>query len=118
VTWLWLPAAATVVLDEVKRAPDATPGTMELLIASCLQEFKGRAKRASLGLAPITRWTWTSPGLLTFKSKFNPTWEPRYLAVERLADLPAVLVAAFLLHYPEVTRQWQRVPALRLPLSF
>ncbi len=120
VTWLWLPAARTMVLDEVRRAPGAPPGTMDLLIATCLQEFRGRAAVASLGLAPITGagralvarllrdglgLRAVSPGLYAFKAKFRPAWEPRYLVVEWLVDLPAVLLAALLLHCPELGRR-------------
>lgn len=133
VTWLWLPAAQTVVLDEVKRRADAPPGTMDLLITSCLQEFSGRARRASLGLAPITgagyaprlamaesllRKTFglstLAPGLYSFKAKFNPTWERRYLVVESLLDLPVVLIALLLLHYPQLTRSLQAIARLRV----
>ena len=114
-TWLWLPAARAMVLDEIKRAPIAPPGTTELLIARSLAAFAGRASVASLGLAPIVgRGTalvaralrdvlgvrGASPGLLAFKAKFRPGWEPRYLVVERLVDVPAVLLAVLLLHYP------------------
>src|SRR5207302_6479261 len=55
VTWLWLPARRTMVLDEVKRRPQAPAGAIELLIATSLERFQGRAERASLGLAPIAR---------------------------------------------------------------
>jgi lysylphosphatidylglycerol synthetase-like protein (DUF2156 family) len=115
VTWLWLPARRAVVLDEVKRAPSAPPGTVELLIERSLETFRGRARVASLGLAPIAG-TGTalaaralrdvlgvrsaSPGLGAFKAKFRPGWEPRYLVVERLVDVPAVLLAVLLLHHP------------------
>jgi lysylphosphatidylglycerol synthetase-like protein (DUF2156 family) len=120
VTWMWLPAARTMVLDEVKRAPNAPPGTVELLIARSLDAFRGRAGVASLGLAPIAG-TGTalvaralcdvlgvrsaSPGLLAFKAKFRPTWESRYLVVERPVDVPAVLLAVLLLHHPELLRR-------------
>ena len=128
VTWFWLPAAPTVVLDEVKRAADAPPGTMDLLIATCLMEFQGRANRASLGLAPITgagqaarlavaegflRRTLgvaaLGDGLYSFKAKFNPTWEQRYLVVERPLDLPPVLLALLLLHYPGLAARLHRL---------
>jgi phosphatidylglycerol lysyltransferase len=120
VTWLWLPAARTMVLDEVKRAAGAPSGTVELLMATSLREFRGRADVASLGLAPITGagralaarllrdllgLRSVSPGLYAFKAKFRPVWEPRYLVVERLVDVPAVLMAALLLHHPELARR-------------
>lgn len=125
VTWLWLPAAATFVLDEVKRSPHAPAGTTELLIATSLLEFRGRARRASLGLAPLTDARHAaglavveafllkvlgvrslSPSLYAFKAKFGPAWEPRYLIVEGMGDLPPVLLALFLVHYPELGRRW------------
>jgi lysylphosphatidylglycerol synthetase-like protein (DUF2156 family) len=124
VTWLVLPAASTVVLDEVKRAPGAPGGTVDLLIASCLIEFKGRVAKASLGLAPVVsaqtaprlarfegfirralRIANVSPGLYAFKAKFAPAWEPRYLVMESVLDLPRVVLADFLLHYPELSRR-------------
>lgn len=52
-TWLSLPAARAMVLDEVKRASSAPPGTVELLIERSLVAFRGRAGLVSLGLAPI-----------------------------------------------------------------
>jgi lysylphosphatidylglycerol synthetase-like protein (DUF2156 family) len=133
VTWLWLPAAGAIVLDEVKRSREAPSGAIELLIATSLQELRGRAARASLGLAPITgvhqsarlaaaegflrnvlRMTSVSPGLHAFKAKFDPAWEPRYLVVERWTDLALVLLAAFLLHYPDaIRRSWGRATVPR-----
>jgi len=123
VTWLPLPAARTMVLDEVQRGDAAPPGTVELLIATCLRECRGRADVASLGLAPITGpgqaaaarilrdWLGVrgvSRGLYAFKAKFRPRWEPRHLVVERLADVPAVLLALLLVHHPDLAR---RLPA-------
>jgi lysylphosphatidylglycerol synthetase-like protein (DUF2156 family) len=133
VTWLWLPAARTIVLDEVRRSREAASGAIELLIATSLLELRGRAERASLGLAPITGvqqsarqaaaeaylrnllgLTGVSPGLHAFKAKFNPRWEPRYLVVERWTDLAPVLLATLLLHYPDaIRRSWGRATAAR-----
>jgi phosphatidylglycerol lysyltransferase len=126
VTWLWLPAAATMVLDEVKRCSEAPAGVLDLLIYESLDQFKGRVARASLGLAPITSGrragSWAvaesvlrrvlgisslNPGLYSFKAKFNPSWERRYLVVEQLFDLPAALTATLLVHYPALTRGWR-----------
>jgi lysylphosphatidylglycerol synthetase-like protein (DUF2156 family) len=123
-TWLWLPAAGTVVLDEVKRAPFAPSGTVELLIERSLAAFRGRAGMASLGLAPIAGAGTAlvartlgvrsaSAGLGAFKAKFRPTWEPRYLVVERPVDVPAVLLAVLLLHHPALfarTREGAAAP--------
>jgi len=86
---------------------------MELLIASCLARFRGRAVRASLGLAPLSgaglpaavRARVPAAGLESFKAKFTPCWEPRSIAAERLLDLPAVLVALILLHYQRIGRR-------------
>ena len=55
-----------------------------------------------------------SPGLYSFKAKFNPTWEQRYLVVDRILDLPPVLLAMFLLHYPELTHRIQELGRPRL----
>lgn len=133
VTWLWLPAEATMVLDEVKRGGNAPPGAMDLLIVTCLQEFRGLARQASLGLAPITGAGYAprlavvesflrttlgintlAPGLYSFKAKFNPVWERRYLVVERVVDVPPVLFAMLLLHYPEFPRSLQKIARVRL----
>ena len=127
-TWLWLPAARAMVLDEVKRAPAAPAGTVELLIERSLEGFRGRAGVVSLGLAPIAgRGTAlvaralcdvvgvrsASPGLVAFKAKFRPRWEPRYLVVERLADVPAVLLAVLLLHHPGLFARSRQRAAVR-----
>ena len=128
VSWLWLPAAATMALDEVKRSSQAPPGAVDLLISTSLEHFKGSVARASLGLAPMTGErqaarlavfesflrrvlgvSGLNPGLYSFKAKFNPTWERRYLVVERMLDLPAVLTATMLLHYPGLTQRWRRL---------
>jgi lysylphosphatidylglycerol synthetase-like protein (DUF2156 family) len=86
---------------------------MDLLIATCLARFRGQAARASLGLAPLAGATLPSAlrarvpavGLESFKGKFAPCWEPRSVAFERLLDLPAVMLALVLLHYPRIRRR-------------
>ena len=111
VTWLWVPAASTQVLDEVRRDQSAAPGSMELLISTCLLGFRGKARRASLGLAPSAvgggrpRLRLPAAGLASFKAKFVPSWEPRYLLVDRLIDIPAVLAALLLLHFPGIAHR-------------
>ena len=136
VTWLWLPAVATMVLDEVKRHDQAPAGALDLAIFESLDHFKGRAARASLGLAPMTggrragSWALTESvlrrilgissvnrGLYSFKAKFSPSWERRYLVVERVFDLPAALTATLLLHYPGLVRRWRELGWTRLRLA-
>jgi lysylphosphatidylglycerol synthetase-like protein (DUF2156 family) len=133
VTWLWLPATGMMVLDEVKRDTHAPPGALDFLIFSSLEQFKGRVARASLGLAPMTAAgharglavvesllrvvfgiSSLSPGLYSFKAKFAPRWERRYLVVERVFDLPAVLTATLLLHYPELTSRLRKLGRTRV----
>jgi phosphatidylglycerol lysyltransferase len=102
VTWLSLPAARGVSLDAMRRRADAPGGTMDLLLYTGLEHFKGRAAWASLGLAPAGGAA--ACGLSAFKSKFRPTWEPRYMVTERLIDWPAVAAATLLLHYPRLAK--------------
>jgi phosphatidylglycerol lysyltransferase len=121
-TWLWLPASRTFVLDEMRRAPHAPAGTMDLLLCSCLMGFKGSASCASLGLAPIanpTQARWLAKleaqvragladngsGLYEFKAKFRPDWQPRYVVAGRAFDWPAVALAALLLHFPALDQR-------------
>ena len=134
-TWLRVPAAPALALDEVRRLPEAPAGTMDLLLYSCLDQLRRQAAWASLGLAPLAGaehagWlarlegsvlqrlgiTSASASLFAFKGKYQPRWEPRYLVVEQTADWPAVALATFLAHYPAwATRLVQRVPSrLRL----
>lgn len=100
VTWLSLPAARGVSLDAMRRLADAPGGTMDLLLYTGLEYFKGRASWASLGLAPAGGPA--ACGLSAFKTKFRPAWEPRYMVTERLVDWPVVVAATLLLHYPRL----------------
>jgi lysylphosphatidylglycerol synthetase-like protein (DUF2156 family) len=129
-TWLWLPAGREVVLDEIQRVPDAPPGTVDLLMWTCLSQFSSSADQASLGLAPaagsmlverlarVERFLRRrlhvggfAPGLYSFKAKFAPDWVPRYIVAERLTDWPSIWLAVFLLHYPDAIRRLR--PQLR-----
>jgi lysylphosphatidylglycerol synthetase-like protein (DUF2156 family) len=100
VTWLSLPAARGVSLDAMRRRADAPGGTMDLLLYTGLEHFRGKASWASLGLAPASGPA--ACGLSAFKTKFRPAWEPRYLVSERLIDWPVVAAATLLLHYPRL----------------
>jgi lysylphosphatidylglycerol synthetase-like protein (DUF2156 family) len=104
VTWLSLPAARGVALDAMRRRADAPGGTMDLLLYTGLEHFKGRASWASLGLAPAGGPA--ACGLSAFKTKFRPTWEARYLVSERLIDWPVLAASTLLLHYPRLAHHW------------
>ena len=102
-TWLRLRAARTVVLDQLRRAPDAPGGTMDLMLYTVFQH--AGSTTASLGLAAdadlARRFGGLVPrGLQTFKARFRPAWQARHLFVERRRDLPAVALVLLLLHFP------------------
>jgi len=108
------------VLDLLRRAPRGTPGALE----GCLAEAAARLREAgaptlSLGLAPLAgledasavaeerglaraallvRRFYDVRGLAFFKGKFDPRWEPRYIAIENRRDLPALAIALVGLH--------------------
>jgi hypothetical protein len=56
-----------------------------------------------LGIASV------SASLVSFKAKFQPRWEPRYIVAERATDWPTLGIATLLLHYPDLDRRLQRV---------
>jgi lysylphosphatidylglycerol synthetase-like protein (DUF2156 family) len=135
-TWLRLPAARALALDEIRRLPDAPGGTMDLLLYTCLDQMRTQATWASLGLAPLAGGehadrlarleaailhrlgiTSASASLFAFKGKYKPRWEPRYLVVERAADWPAAALAAFLVHYPSWDQRLVRRVPSRLRLA-
>ena len=92
-------------LDLMRRAPDASPGVMELLLVRAIEHLRSYGvRRVSLGLVALsdTRQE-TSPtqqrltnfasnrlglmassrSLFSFKQKFHPRWESRYIISTR-----------------------------------
>jgi len=108
------------VLDLLRRAPGGTPGALEGCLAEAVSGLRvAGAPTLSLGLAPLAglddasavteerglaraaslvRRFYDVRGLAFFKGKFDPRWEPRYVALENRRDLPALAVALVGLH--------------------
>ncbi len=105
-----------VSVDLMRRRLEVENGTMEFLFASMLQHFQQLGYESfNLGLSALAGVgaTQKSPqlekgllylsahlskfynfkGVHSFKNKFQPQWEPRYLVYPGLATLPNVVVA-------------------------
>lgn len=90
-------------VDLMRHRPDAPKGAMDFLFAKLMLHFQAEGfQRFGLGMAPLSgmaehplapNWHrfgrllfahgehfYNFQGLRTFKEKFNPIWEPRYLA--------------------------------------
>jgi lysyl-tRNA synthetase class 2 len=109
------PAGGGYSLSTMRRRPGTTNGLMEFLIVQTLAWAKERGvSEVSLNFCVFTDllqpegrgWRRLARGALlrldrlfqlerlyAFNRKFFPEWRPRYLCVERLADLPAVGLA-------------------------
>jgi phosphatidylglycerol lysyltransferase len=102
-------------LDLMRRLPDAPPGVMELLLVHAIERFRAQEARIiSLGLAPMadTRQEMASSQqrlaafvsdqlhllegrrtLFSFKQKFHPHWESRYIVISSILALPKTIRA-------------------------
>jgi len=101
-------------LDLMRHDPDAPPGTMDFLLVRILQHLQAQDyRRFGLGMSPMAgmaqrsgapKWQrvarlvyehgngfYNFRGLRSFKDKFTPVWEARFLAA------PRGLAAAFIL---------------------
>jgi phosphatidylglycerol lysyltransferase len=108
------------VVDLIRRAPDGPPGALEACLVEGARNFRSAgATTLSLGLAPLAgldvegrpwreralgrsarlvRHWYNVPGLAFFKTKFDPRWEPRYVAARSDRDLVGLVVALVRLH--------------------
>jgi phosphatidylglycerol lysyltransferase len=111
-------------LDLMRHVPDAPPGTMDFLMASILLHLQAQGyRRFGLGMSPMAgmaersgapKWQriarlvfehgdrfYNFRGLRSFKDKFAPVWEARFLAAPRglatafiLADVTTLIGGA------------------------
>lgn len=113
---LWKPDnSSEVSMDLMRYSSDAPNGTMEYLtICLMLWAQEQGYKSFNLGMAPLSGleshalaplWHkigrsvfrygnefYNFQGLRAYKDKFDPTWEPRYLAVPSVFDVPTALL--------------------------
>lgn len=115
VTWLPYADGNAAVLDLMRRGQNCPPGVIETLVVDSLAEFAARGRAvASLGGVPLAAtsgrtdrtsqlmgWlyehgdaVYAAKGLFRFKDKFDPRWEPMFLAYPGAADVPRIGVAA------------------------
>ena len=108
-----VPATGDLSLSAMRRLPDTPNGFNEFLVSSLLvwarergiervslnfsvfggllrDEGSGAATRVTRGALHYTDRFFQLERLLNFNRKFEPEWQPRYLAVESRADVPAV----------------------------
>ncbi len=108
-------------LDLMRRRREVENGTMELLFASLLEWAKAQGYASfSLGQAPLTgigehnddprieqalrrlseyfKRFINFRGLHTFKEKFNPRWEPRYMVYPGVPSLPGIATTLLRVH--------------------
>ncbi len=109
-------AGGPVTIDLMRRHPEAPEGTMEALLTECMRWGAARGHSAfELGVAPLAdvgqqrsaRLTERTArlmyahgervygyrGLRSFKEKFRPVWEARYLAYPRPWDWAAAVAS-------------------------
>ncbi|MCC6318740.1 MAG: bifunctional lysylphosphatidylglycerol flippase/synthetase MprF [Gemmatimonadaceae bacterium] len=111
---VWTGNGSELSVDLMRHLPDAPPGAMEYLFIQLMLLGRARGFRwMNLGMAPLSgmeahalapRWHrvarllyshaehfYNFRGLRAWKEKFDPEWEPRYLASPAGLALPRVL---------------------------
>ena len=117
-----VPATGDLSLSAMRRLPETPNGFNEFLVSSLLfwardqnveqvslnfavfggvlrDEGPGAAKRGFRGALRYTDRFFQVESLLDFNRKFGPEWVPRYLAIERRSDLPAVALVVLHLEH-------------------
>jgi phosphatidylglycerol lysyltransferase len=111
---------ADASVDLMRQLPDAPPSTMDYLLTRTMLYFRDQGfARFGLGMAPLSgmaehplasnwhRWGrmlfnygeyfYNFQGLRSFKEKFDPVWEPRYLATGSALPLMTLADIALLI---------------------
>jgi hypothetical protein len=131
-TWRPLPAGPGLVLDLIRRRKDSTPGVVELLVVEAVELGRSQGLAwLSLGSTcqseDLPRWLRIAlasakacggSGLTSFKEKFRPRWEDRYLALPAGATALAGVTALAIAHVrgtPEVRAESTETSRRRLP---
>jgi hypothetical protein len=116
--------------DLMRYRPEAPNGVMDFLFVGLINLFKSEGKSGmNLGLAPLANISGDSvadrslrllyerggkafryQGLRTFKDKWSPHWEDRYLGYRHDGDLPKVATAVIRAgELPEPRSVWGRI---------
>lgn len=127
--------------DLMRRRPDAVNGVMDYLFVGLIERFRAAGYAGmNLGLAPLSgagmgrsladrmiktlyqhgEGAFNFAGLRAFKQKWQPRWEPRYLAYLAETDLPkAALAVARAGELPDPRRPTTRALGLlrRFPIT-
>ena len=121
VTWLPYRQGRALVIDAMRRRPNAPASVMDLLIARSALAFKEEGLEViSLATAPLANvderdgpsvydrgvrlifehfsMVYGYRSLFQFKKKFNPAWEGRYLVFPRPDLLPRIAYALTAVH--------------------
>ena len=98
-TWRHYLGRRARVIDVMRRRLDAPNPSMDLLLAGTIEHYRDEGVQfASLASVPrehgnAAERIYPTRSLRAYKQKFNPSWEPRYLAVPRKWRRPFALAA-------------------------
>jgi lysylphosphatidylglycerol synthetase-like protein (DUF2156 family) len=99
--------------DMMRRRPDAEDGAMDFLFVGLIEHFRAQGLSGmNLGFAPLSNIegsgvvagalrllyehggrTFNFQGLRSYKEKWKPTWQPRYLVFRSEVQLPSLALA-------------------------
>lgn len=110
-TWRHYRNGEARVIDIMRRRPDAPNPTMDFLLATTLEHYRDSGVRlASLASVPrphgeLGERVYPTRSLRSYKQKFAPRWEPRWLAVPRRWQEPFAQLAIARAYCPQGLRR-------------